>query len=439
MLAPENIDIVIYHHPCADGFTSCMIANLFFSKINKNVEYWGLSHSHNGPPDLYQRLKDKNVLICDFSFKKEIIMNLLDINMVKNLLIIDHHISAQKDLQDIEQKYKIFDMSHCGAYLTWQYFFPEIQVPLFVKYIEDNDIWLKAMPKTLEVTAYVASLEFEFVNFEKFICDEKLIYDVAIPMGSILLKQAQKQIDGALSKSTVKMIDFNSNIYFVAICNSAVNVSEIGNQMLTKYSMVDFSAVYSFNDSSGSNTTSFRSDDTRANVSVIATKCGGGGHRNASGCCLFDKTLPGFEIGDYNCYKQLRGIDFIFGEKSKISGKKYNYAILNTSQNKNQFIKYLLQTRTLEKKEKGEFEVQEACFLYRMCENNLKLDVNFDLAVAWNYGDKKTWVSIHWAEKICAEKYSDIRDIIKNYKDLEIIESKRIVKFSLPGLNLKFL
>jgi oligoribonuclease NrnB/cAMP/cGMP phosphodiesterase (DHH superfamily) len=422
MLNPDNIDIVIYHHPCPDGCTSGTIANMYFKSIKKTVDFWGLSHSPNPPPELYNRLKDKNVLICDFSFKKEIINKILEI--AKNLLIIDHHISAQKDLQDIDPKYKIFDMAHSGAYLVWLYFYPNVPVPLFVKYIEDNDIWLKAMQNTLEVTAFVASLELIFDEYEKFIVDETNIANFAIPTGTILLKQAQKQTDVALTKSTVKMIDSCNNIYFVGVCNSTTNINEVGNQMLTKYPYIDFSVIYSSNN--GSNNGSLRSDDTRADTSIIASKYGGGGHRNASGCSLYDKTVPGFEIGDYNNYKQLTDLNFIFNKE-----KNYNYVMINTTQNKIQFVKYLLQTRALEEN----IEIQEACSLYRQQKNNQKINIKFDFAVSWHFGDSKTWFVLHWSN----QKEYDIKKLFGSFNDFEITEGKKIVKFSIAGLNLEIL
>jgi oligoribonuclease NrnB/cAMP/cGMP phosphodiesterase (DHH superfamily) len=433
MLTHEDIDIVIYHHPCPDGFTSYVIADLYFKSRNKKVDYWGLAHSPNPPPELYDKLKGKNVLICDFSFKKDIILKLL--NFVKSLLIIDHHVSAQKDLQDLEPQYKIFDMSHCGAYLTWQYFFPDTPVPLFVKYIEDNDIWLKAMPKTLEVTAYVSSLELgsdpEYLDqFERLILDESLITSIAIPTGEILLKQAQKQIDSALSRSTVKMIDFNNNIYFVGTCNSTTNISDVGNQMLTKYPFVDFAAIYNYNESGGSNSISLRSDDSRANVSLIASKCSGGGHRNAAGCSLFEKTVPGFEIGDYNCYRQLKDLDFVLQNAEN----QYNYIMLNTSQNKSQFARYLLQTRNQERIGEEDVDIQEACAFYRIQKENPKLFVQFDFALTWHYGDNKTWFNMSWSP----HKEYNIKEMLKKFKDVEITEAKRFAKFSLPKLCLKF-
>lgn len=422
MLSPNNIDIVIYHNPCADGFTCCTIANLYFKQEqpNKYVEYLGMSHSSFVNPKLYDKLTKKNVLICDFSFKKDVIEKILKI--ASNLLIIDHHISAQIELANFSEKHKIFDMSHCGAHLTWQYFFPDISVPLFVRYIEDNDIWLKQMQNTQEMSAFVSCLEFEYEKYVEFILDESKIESVAIPFGTILLKQANKQIENSLNKSTVKMIDFNDNIYFAAICNATTNVSEIGNQLLQKYEHIDFSIIYSSNDNY--NMTSFRSDDTRADVSIIASKCSGGGHRNASGCTLYDKCVPGFEIGDFACYKQLKDVDFLVDSK-----ESYNCVCLNTTQNKTQFAKYLLQTRYQEKN----IDIQEACHFYRN-KNSNNLFVHFDFSLIWHYGADSLWFILHWSNK----KNYKIKDLLKKTDNLEIIENKRIAKFNIKMSEFPF-
>jgi len=39
-------------------------------------------------------------------------------SVVKKLLILDHHKTAQDDLKDLPNENKIFRMDHSGAYLT---------------------------------------------------------------------------------------------------------------------------------------------------------------------------------------------------------------------------------------------------------------------------------------------------------------------------------
>lgn len=49
-------------------------------------------------------------------------------------------------------------MTHSGAMLTWFYFFPEIEPPLLIKYIEDRDIWTKALPNTDDFSSWFYTL-----------------------------------------------------------------------------------------------------------------------------------------------------------------------------------------------------------------------------------------------------------------------------------------
>jgi uncharacterized protein len=113
-LQPHEVDVVIYHDPCSDGTGSAYVAYKYFTTNfpDKKITYYPMSIGSQPPTGL----EGKNVLVCDYSYRKDILVNLL--TKVNKLLIIDHHISAEKDLQDIDDKYKIFHMGHSGAMLT---------------------------------------------------------------------------------------------------------------------------------------------------------------------------------------------------------------------------------------------------------------------------------------------------------------------------------
>lgn len=118
-LQPSEVDCIIYHHPCSDGFGAAYCAWKFFQlNYTKNVEF--LPMNIGDPPPC--NLEGKNLLLLDYSYKKEVVLKLLKI--VKKLLIIDHHKSAYEDLQDLPKEYKFFDMNRSGAMLAWEYFFP---------------------------------------------------------------------------------------------------------------------------------------------------------------------------------------------------------------------------------------------------------------------------------------------------------------------------
>ena len=81
-LLPEEINCVIYHHPCPDGMGSAYVAWRYL-KHKSNVEYIGASYY--GPPDV----TGKNVLLCDISYRKSIILDMIQKANNQNMVDTD--------------------------------------------------------------------------------------------------------------------------------------------------------------------------------------------------------------------------------------------------------------------------------------------------------------------------------------------------------------
>ena len=79
----NDIDFVLYHKKCPDGFGSAFIAWL---KLGNRAEYIARYPDDFSFP---HRLRNKNVLIVDINFPKNIVDQF--IKLTRNLLIIDHH------------------------------------------------------------------------------------------------------------------------------------------------------------------------------------------------------------------------------------------------------------------------------------------------------------------------------------------------------------
>ena len=430
-LVPSTVNLVIYHGNCSDGFTSALAAYCYFKSsdgFNVNgdkVEYH--SAAFNRPPP---NVTGKNVLICDFSYKYEIMLEM--ISKANSLAILDHHKSAESALKQISDVNKVFRMDHSGAYLTWKYFYPEQDVPLLVKYVEDNDIWLKIMHNTREVTSYIFSLPFEFTEYEKLLDPEEI--KKIIPIAEGMNKQNMYYVEKSLPYNTLKFVQIDDKYYFAVHLNSSVLKSEIGNEVLKSYPNSDFSAIYSVN----GNATYFslRSENDRADVSLIAGKFGGGGHRNASGLSVYNTTeLPGKLIDETLMYNLLDNI--YFGTVITL-----NVAYLNCSHNKKHIGKYLLQTRTTEKvPDSVNMEsrvVQQCCSCNRNSKKN-NYYVFCDLSCVWNYdgSDNKTWYTVTWANDMIGEnKAVDVvQKLFGNNCDYQYIETEKRVVFTLKGCN----
>jgi uncharacterized protein len=423
-LTPDEIDFVIYHDPCCDGFGSALCSYLYFKPWEgknihgKTVEYYP-TKNHNKFPDVTGR----NVAIFDFSYNRDATLEMM--SKANKLLIIDHHKSAESELVDIPNDNKIFDMKHSGAHLAWKFFFPEEEVPLLIKYIEDNDIWLKQMPNTREVTSFIFTLPFEFEEYEKLL-DEEYIKNTVIPTGIGMLKQSENLIVGALNYKQIKFVQIGNNYYMVVHSNSTVLKSDIGNRLLDKYPMCDFSSVYST--CGGTTSISLRSDNKKADVSVIAQKFGGGGHRNASGMAIHNTIeFPGKLIDNNISYGMLSSVY----SESFISedGVVFPVLSLNSSYNEEHFGKYLLQTKYIDSNGKN-VQVGEA--LQKLCDNNSV----YRLSCIWaNYGNRGSEVRITCLD---LDMFNILNNIFAKYKSKILSESNfidHIIKSKLSTIN----
>lgn len=319
-MQPSEVDYVIYHAKCPDGIGSALAAWTFFSDTGKPAEagnpltpvrvkpiYYAAKVGSEPPSDL----DGKNVLICDFSYRKDVLLRLLQ--KVKKLLVIDHHKSSEKDLADIPAENKWFDVKHSGAYLTWKYFFPSREPPLLARYIEDHDIWLKKMPHTEEFSNWLIMVPPTFESYSTYLDDSKLLAAVT-STGRNYWELNEFYIEQALDYTVVKCTEIKGKIYFIAYNNMAILKSELGNRCFTKFPLIDFSAIYNISDQSEATNFSLRSTDEHIDVSTLAFSLGGGGHRNASGLQvgLVTNRIPGRVLDiDYHALENIKISTFL--------------------------------------------------------------------------------------------------------------------------------
>lgn len=378
-LRPNEVDMVLYHNNCPDGYMSCVIAHHYLTNLQnkKNIEYIGVNY-YGFPPDVTGR----NVLICDFSYKKNVMQHM--ISCATKLAILDHHRSAEDELSIIDPTYKVFRMDHSGAYLTWYYFFPDILAPLGVRYIEDHDIWTHQMDKTSEFTAFATSLPMTIENWSELLNDDYVL-EVALNQGTGMVKLNSSYINYGLKHVSPVFMQIGNKYYFVAHLNSTILKSELGNKVFTEYPNCDFAAIYSINNNS--TYFSLRSTDKRTNVSKIAVNMGGGGHVQASGVTLpyITSTLPGYIIDDGNIGNLYKALDNIYTRNHVFDNLTLSVIYLNLTNNKKEIGKYLLQTHYFDNV--SNHKIQK----YNSILDTTKLDSGrCDCVATWNYNGKHT-------------------------------------------------
>ena len=406
-LKPENIDTVLYHGDCIDGFASAFACYYYFkiNNIKRKITYIPCQHQKSPP-----MLDGRNVLICDFSYKYNILKQL--IKSSKQLIILDHHQSAEKDLKNIPQENKVFRMDHSGAYITWAYFFGENAVPLMIKYVEDNDIWKKSMVNTRQFTSYIANIPKQFDQYEKLI-DDNFVKNSVIPIGDGMMKQNDNYINDGIKKMAVNFILLENKLYFVGNINTSILKSEIGNSFLTSNPDVNFAICYSKNEYTGETYISLRSNNSGTDVEEIASKFGGGGHRNAAGLTVYSAdTLPSILIDRYQCNNQIKNIKIIkqnIGEELEL-----NIVYLNSYHHKRHLGKYLLQTRFDEQIGDKTRPVSEAVSIIRNKEKDLTYYIGVDISVIYYYNDNNNSTYFSIISESLDLLYS-LKDILNEY------------------------
>jgi|688.fasta_scaffold231332_2 oligoribonuclease NrnB/cAMP/cGMP phosphodiesterase (DHH superfamily) len=376
LLQPDEVDVVIYHSPCSDGTGAGYSAWKYFQLNNpsKNVKFLPMSIGAHPPPDI----TGSNVLICDYSYRKDIIRDQI-MPKVNKFLIIDHHKSAEDDLIELDDKYKIFNMNYSGAVLTWMYFFPDTKVPLMLEYIQDRDIWTKKLPNTDDFSSWFYTLPQKFEEYDKYL-DDNLLFEMIKVKGSSFSSLNEYYTSQAVDYAIPKFCKIKGKYYLVAYVNSTICKSDVGNKIFEKYPLIDFSAVYSISDATNSTSFSLRSTPKHADVSTIAFSFGGGGHKCASGIRVdyVANNIPSTMLDNGQLYKIL---DNIYFKEIEINNNKYNVAYLNTQYNKYDIANYLLQTKYVDK---NNYPVQVAENLYTE-KNNVNGKYKINIVVIFDY------------------------------------------------------
>ncbi len=277
---PKQDIVCIYHANCNDGFGAAWVVNLYFGE--GQVDF--IPMNYGDALDL-TKVRNKKVYIVDFSFPKNILLDLAKV--ADRVILLDHHKTARDDLQELQANSAlcnlfdldiIFDMKKSGAEITWEYFFPNARKPQIIRMIADRDLWkfeisetkrfhegLVSYPRTFEAWDLLA----ESANGEM----ESLIYK-----GEILIEYRDRCIDSILKSNTKIMRIGGFDI--LAVNAPYIFASEIGN-IMAKGSNT-FVAIWSM-DCNGEYQFSLRSDKMGLDVGEIAKQYGGGGHKNAAG------------------------------------------------------------------------------------------------------------------------------------------------------------
>ena len=259
----RDFDVVVFHDVCHDGITALWAAKQAYPDAEP---YPGKYHEE---PD-YERLAYKRVLVVDFSWKRPTMLKLREVT--RDLLVLDHHKTAEKELEGLD--FCVFDMGRSGAGLAWDELVGGPR-PLLIDYVEDRDLWRFDLPSCREV--HYACNSFPLTLEARTVLMARTIESLVV-MGEPIVRYHDKLVQSAAKWALRETIDRHN---VPSICCPIVElVSDLGHTLAEDE---PFAAVWS-NLRDGGRQVSLRSCGVRGlDVGEIAAKFGGGGHRNSAG------------------------------------------------------------------------------------------------------------------------------------------------------------
>lgn len=266
---------VLYHRGCYDGTCAAWAA---WRKLGKKVDGEAVQYTavqyQEAPPEIK---KGDRVYIVDFSYPREVLEG-MD-KKARDILVLDHHASAEKQLKDLD--FAIFSKNRSGAAMSWDHFHDEPR-PKIVEYVQDRDLWAWKLPNSKAVNAALRTLSLDDFTewddlYDTFLEDEEAALEHLVQIGETILDQHNQLATIMCNKAMMLEIEGKQ----VPCTMAPVLNSEVGHMLCEKFPNAPFAMLW-FQLPDGEMVYSLRSQN-RADCSEFAALFGGGGHPNAAG------------------------------------------------------------------------------------------------------------------------------------------------------------
>jgi oligoribonuclease NrnB/cAMP/cGMP phosphodiesterase (DHH superfamily) len=272
--------IVYFHYPCIDGLSSAWVAKLALIKSDPNLQL--IPRKHSDKVEL--NIENKIIYFLDTAPSIDIYKKLKEKNTV---YILDHHKSNLVDYKDLKDENIYFDMNLSGVGLTWNFFFPNKEMPIFIQMIQGRDLFKFNLKNINELNEIInlEMLDRKEINNQLKIFDDlykiKGKLDEYINLGVILVKQKELRVKKIGDKNIHNIYLYEGHKLCMINVDSDLS-SDLGHYLTSKHEC-DFAILWSYDHINEVYILSMRSSD-KVDVSVICKKFGGGGHPNASAC-----------------------------------------------------------------------------------------------------------------------------------------------------------
>lgn len=300
------MNYILYHANCVDGFTAYWVTQKALTLMHQ--PWVGVPGKYGTFPAELNEINGMDTLyMVDFSLPVEQLREIIAKEV--NVVWIDHHVSAYEMYHKeglLEDPYAPLDdeyngepitdwhysVERSGATLCWNHFSSTfnaagIERPLLLNYVEDRDLWKHKLAGTHEINTEIFSHKYSLETWDELMSKSLAQVLNMQTSGAGILRKLEKDIDEILEAS--KHV-FYVDEYTVWACNLPyMMASDAGHKMcqmpMPNGMLPAFAVTYQIQGNKV--LLSFRSETEHgADVSLIAKKFGGGGHKNAAGASI---------------------------------------------------------------------------------------------------------------------------------------------------------
>ena len=295
--------LCLYHND-PDGKCAGNIVYEKYKNIMDENKFVEMDYSKEFPFDKLK--KDELLIIVDFSVKPQVMEKIYKIT--KSIIWIDHH----KSIIEEYEKYNNSDFNKLagirfsgisGCLLTYFYFnnytkyihllrnsdnkddvklidrlTHDCFIPDYIQYVNDFDVWRHEYRDTIPFINYMNSYEFNPTDSTQFnyIKDKNNMSSIINQGNAIEIYNRRKNIENCLNYGFEKEFEGYKTFIINSTFKSSLQFKDLKDK--EKY---DIFLVFNFNGKNFSYSIYTEKDDI--DVSKIAQKYGGGGHKQASG------------------------------------------------------------------------------------------------------------------------------------------------------------
>jgi uncharacterized protein len=260
--------IILYHGSCPDGFGAAYAA---WKKFGDSVEYIPLYRGDEIP----QGIEGAHLYFIDFTYEKEVMDQI--VATAASVVVLDHHEGVREVVESMPEH--VFDNDRSGATIAWDYFHPDTPRPRLLNHIEDDDLFLFKLPDTRAILSYLSVKPYTFEFWDDV---ARELEDDATRETLLAKLKAYEEYFTLLAELSVDkahLVSFEGHeVYFATTHPLKPMKSLVGNLLAKKQG--PFALVASAHPNGFG--ISIRGDGS-VDVSLIAQKYGGNGHKSSSG------------------------------------------------------------------------------------------------------------------------------------------------------------